>query len=446
MKENRKLFVIDTNVLLYDKHSIHSFPGNDVIIPIIVLDELDRFKEKSGVVGESARYVNRYLDELRDKGDLHVGILIEEIDQTIKVELGGEEKIPKFLDSNSSDNKIISCALSIQNSNLDKKLVVVTKDINFRVKCDALGLSAEDYYRDKVLDSDDQMYKGYLDIEVDSKDIIDKLYSSELSEDEEKYLCEDINDYIDRDFYENEFLCITHDSNSFLGIYSQGKIVRLRNEKDFKSSMSVTSKNREQLFAMNALMDDNIDLVTITGLAGSGKTFITLMAAMAGMSAGKYDRIVITRNVQPVGKDIGFLPGDLNDKMLPWMSPIMDNFRHAFKDKDLGYFEMMLKKGTLEIAPLSYMRGRTFSDTFLIFDEAQNATIHEIKTVVTRIGENSKIVLLGDTDQIDTPYIDSLSNGLTIIAEKFKNEHVAAHVKLKKGERSYLSAIAAKII
>jgi len=446
MEKNRKLFVIDTNVLLYDKHSIHSFPGNDVIIPIIVLDELDRFKEKSGVVGESARYVNRYLDELRDKGDLHEGILIEEIDQTIKVELGGEEKIPKFLDANSSDNKIISCALNIKNNNVDRKLVVVTKDINFRVKCDALGLSAEDYYRDKVLDSDDQMYKGYLDIEVDSKDIIDKLYSSDLTEDEERYLFEDVSDYIDRDFYENEFLCITHDSNSFLGIYSQGKIVRLRNEKDFKSSMSVTSKNREQLYAMNALMDDNIDLVTITGLAGSGKTFITLMAAMAGLTAGKYDRVVITRNVQPVGKDIGFLPGDLNDKMLPWMSPIMDNFRHAFKDKDLGYFEMMLKKGTLEIAPLSYMRGRTFSNTFLIFDEAQNATIHEIKTVVTRIGENSKIVLLGDTDQIDTPYIDSLSNGLTIIAEKFKNEHVAAHVKLKKGERSYLSAIAAKII
>tara|TARA_R110000851_G_scaffold279231_7_gene432472 strand:- start:512 stop:1852 length:1341 start_codon:yes stop_codon:yes gene_type:complete len=446
MQKNRKLFVIDTNVLLYDKHSIHSFPGNDVIIPIIVLDELDRFKEKSGVIGESARYVNRYLDELRAKGDLHEGILIEEIDQTIKVELGGEEKIPKFLDANSSDNKIISCALSIKNSNAGKKLVVVTKDINFRVKCDALGLSAEDYYRDKVLESDDQMYRGYLDIEVDSKEIIDKLYSNDLTEDEERYLREDISDYIDRDFYENEFLCIAHNKNSFLGVYKQGKIVRLRNEKEFKSSMSVTSKNREQLYAMNALMDESVDLVTITGLAGSGKTFITLMAAMAGLTSGDYDRIVITRNVQPVGKDIGFLPGDLNDKMMPWMSPIMDNFRHAFKDRDLGYFEMMLKKGTLEIAPLSYMRGRTFSNTFLIFDEAQNATIHEIKTVVTRIGENSKIVLLGDTDQIDTPYIDSLSNGLTIIAEKFKNEHVAAHVKLKKGERSYLSAIAAKII
>ena len=209
---------------------------------------------------------------------------------------------------------------------------------------------------------------------------------------------------------------------------------------------SCSAKNREQLYALNALLDPNISLVTITGLAGSGKTFITLMTAIAGLNEGKYDRIVITRNVQPVGKDIGFLPGDLKEKMLPWMSPIMDNFRHAFKDKDLSYFEMLLDKGTIEIAPLSYMRGRTFSNTFLIFDEAQNSTIHEIKTVITRIGENSKIVMLGDTDQIDTPYIDSLSNGLTIVAEKFKNEHVAAHIKLKKGERSYLSAIAAKII
>jgi PhoH-like ATPase len=259
-------------------------------------------------------------------------------------------------------------------------------------------------------------------------------------------LKEEIKEKINRPLFENEFICLKNENSSFLGIYKKGKILRIQNEKDFKSLLSVSSRNREQLYALNALLDEEIDLVTITGIAGSGKTFITLMAAIAGLSSGKYDRIVITRNVQPVGKDIGFLPGDLNEKMLPWMSPIMDNVRHAFKDKDLGYFEMMMKKGSLEIAPLSYMRGRTFSNTFLIFDEAQNATIHEIKTVVTRIGENSKIVLLGDTDQIDTPYIDSLSNGLTIIAEKFKNEHIAAHVKLKKGERSYLSAIAAKII
>ena len=171
-EKNRKLFVIDTNVLLYDKKSIHSFPNNDVVIPIIVLDELDRFKEKTGVIGESARYVNRYLDDLRSKGDLHEGILIENINQTIRVELKGTEKIPEFLNQSSPDNKIIACALYIQSCNPEKKTVVVTKDINFRVKCDALGLKAEDYYRDRILESSDDMYTGYADVEVDSKEII----------------------------------------------------------------------------------------------------------------------------------------------------------------------------------------------------------------------------------------------------------------------------------
>ena len=446
MKKSRKIFVIDTSVLLYDKNSIHSFPDSDLVIPIIVLDELDRFKEKSGVVGESARYVNRYLDNLREFGDLHSGITIEETGQTIKVELEGTEEIPDFLDKNSADNKIISCALKVGEDNKEKILTVITKDINFRVKCDALGLRAEDYYKDKVIDSDDEMYSGFVDVCLSSRELINCLYAGEVTESQQLELKEEIEEKIHRPLFENEFICLKHENSSFLGIYKKDKILRIQNEKDFKSLLSVSSRNREQLYALNALLDEEIDLVTITGIAGSGKTFITLMAAIAGLTSGKYDRIVITRKVQPVGKDIGFLPGDLNEKMLPWMSPIMDNFRHAFKDKDLGYFEMMMKKGSLEIAPLSYMRGRTFSNTFLIFDEAQNATIHEIKTVVTRIGENSKIVLLGDTDQIDTPYIDSLSNGLTIIAEKFKNEHIAAHVKLKKGERSYLSAIAAKII
>jgi len=443
---DRKLFVVDTNVLLYDKASIHSFPGNDVILPIVVLDELDRFKDKSGVVGESARYVNRYLDELRSMGSLHEGIYIEEIDQKIRVELNGVDKIPNFLDKSSADNQIIACAIYTQNKYPDQKTVVVTKDINFRVKCDSLEINAEDYYRDKILESDDDMHRGYVDIEVDSKNIIDRLYDEKIEDEERASICQEINTYFDRKFYENEFLCIQHEQSSFLGIHKEGKIYRLKNKKDLQTSYSFSSRNREQLYALNALIDSDIDLVTITGLAGSGKTFITLMTAVYGLNEGRYDRIVITRNVQPVGKDIGFLPGDLKEKMTPWMSPIMDNFRHAFKDKDLTYFEMMMEKGKIEIAPLSYMRGRTFSNTFLIFDEAQNSTIHEIKTVITRIGENSKIVLLGDTDQIDTPYIDSLSNGLTIVSEKFKNEKVAAHVKLKRGERSYLSAVAAKLI
>lgn len=443
---NRKLFVVDTNVLLYDKSSIHSFPGNDVILPIVVLDELDKFKDKTGVVGESARYVNRYLDELRSKGTLHEGIYVEEFDQNIKVELNGSNNIPDFLDKSSADNKIISCAIYVQNQNPDQKTIVVTKDINFRVKCDSLGIVAEDYYRDKILDSDDEMYKGYLDIYVDSKEIIDDLYLDKDLWEDRKELCSKVRSFIDRDFYENEFVCVKYDKASYLGVYKEGKLEKIKNEKEFNSLYSFSSKNREQLYALNALVDPKVDLVTITGLAGSGKTFITLMAAMHGLNEGKYDRIVITRNVQPVGKDIGYLPGDLKEKMAPWMSPIMDNFRHAFKDKDLTYFEMMMEKGNIEVAPLSYMRGRTFSNTFLIYDEAQNSTIHEIKTVITRIGENSKIVLLGDTDQIDTPYIDSLSNGLTIVSEKFKNEPVAAHVRLKRGERSYLSAVAAKLI
>ena len=236
-------------------------------------------------------------------------------------------------------------------------------------------------------------------------------------------------------------------SRSFLGIYSGSSLFRLLSDNEINDGfVGVSAKNREQLYALNALLDDNIPLVTITGIAGSGKTFITLMTAIADLNSKKFDRIVITRNIQPVGKDIGFLPGAMNDKMMPWMSPIIDNFRQAFKDKDLSYFKMMREKGMIEIAPLSYMRGRTFNNTFLIMDEAQNASIHEIKTVITRIGEGSKIVLLGDIDQIDTPYIDSLSNGLTIVSEKFKNEKVAAHVKLKKGERSYLSAVAAKLL
>jgi PhoH-like ATPase len=410
------------------------------------LDELDRFKEKTGVVGESARYVNRYLDGLRSQGDLHKGIMIENINQSIRVELQGTENVPMFLDKNSADNKIISCALYIQSKNPDKKTVVVTKDINFRVKCDALGLKAEDYYRDRILESSDDMYTGYADLELDSSYLIDRLYDNNASSGVKKDLATNISEIFGRNFYENEYICVKHKQSSFLGVFKEGVIQNLKREKDFHSSLSIKPKNREQLYAINALNDPGVDLVTITGLAGSGKTFITLMSAIAGLSGSDYDRIVFTRNVQPVGRDIGFLPGDLKEKMMPWMSPIVDNFRHAFKDKDLSYFETMMNRGTIEIAPLSYMRGRTFSNTFLIFDEAQNATIHEIKTVVTRMGENSKIVLLGDTDQIDTPYIDSLSNGLTVISEKFKNETVSAHVKLKKGERSYLSAVAAKII
>jgi PhoH-like ATPase len=185
-------------------------------------------------------------------------------------------------------------------------------------------------------------------------------------------------------------------------------------------------------------------MVTMTGLAGSGKTFLTLMAGLSGIQEKKYDRIVITRSLQTVGKEIGFLPGDIEDKMSPWLSPIIDNFRQAFKD--VSYFEAMRNRGQIEVSPLAFIRGRTFSNTFLIVDEAQNSTIHELKTIITRIGENSKVVLLGDIDQIDTPYLDSLSNGLTITIEKFKDEKIAGHITLTKGERSELATLASRLL
>lgn len=438
--EDRKIFILDTSVLLYDKCSIHSFPGNDILIPLSVLDELDRFKDKKGLIGENARYVNRFLDDLRKEGNLHSGINIFE-NQNIRVLIAQKAKVPIGLDSNYVDNQIIAEALKITQES-SQKVVLVTKDINFRVKCDALGIKAEDYNKDKVVHDQSEYYRGYLDISVDDPALIDRLFDNE---DECADVVEQLQAKIGRPFNENEFLCIRCDKKSFVGCFYNKRINRIKNAKEL-DLVGVKDRNREQLFALNLLADDSIPLVTITGLAGSGKTFLTLMTAIAGLHSGKYNRIVITRNIQPVGKDIGFLPGDMNDKMMPWMSPIMDNFRQGLKDKDLTYFNSMREQGVIEIAPLSFMRGRTFNDTILIMDEAQNATIHELKTVITRIGENSKIVLLGDVDQIDTPYIDSFSNGLTIVAEKFKNALVAGHIQLKRGERSVLATLASKII
>jgi len=441
-ENNRKLFILDTSVLLYDKCSIHSFPNNDVLLPLVVLDELDHFKDKKGLVGENARYVNRFLDDLRKNGNLHSGIEIEG-NQTIVVSLHGNLKVPIGLNPSAPDNQMISLALELT-QNRNQAVILVTKDINFRVKCDALGIKSEDYYKDKVIEEKSKFYKGYIDVAVDNPLFIDRLYDDE---DHDKEIIDIIEDSIGRNLNQNEFICVKCEKKSFIGCYYDDRINRIKQTKEMDFGIvGVKDRNREQLFALNLLADDDIPLVSITGLAGSGKTFLTLMSGIAGLNRGQYQRIVITRNIQPVGKDIGFLPGDLNDKMMPWMSPITDNFRQGLKDKDLTYFNSMRDKGVIEIAPLSFMRGRTFNDTFLIMDEAQNATIHELKTVITRLGENSKIVLLGDIDQIDTPYIDSLSNGLTIVAEKFKNEIVAGHIQLKRGERSYLSSIAAKII
>jgi len=426
---SRKNFIIDTSVLLYDKNSISSFPGNTVIIPLVVLDELDRFKDRSGLLGENARHVNRFLDSLRSKGNLHKGIKAEN-DQIIKIEGLAPLHIPISLNIELGDNKIIGVARRlIKDTNED--VIVVTKDINFRVKCDALGIKAEDYYKDRVVDDKSEMYQGYTELVVESTDIIDKFYDNGFLE----------TDHFDFAFSPNQYVIIKCGKNSLLGVEKAGKIVGLH-ESSFEK-IKVKARNKEQKFALDLLARQDIPLATLTGLAGSGKTFLTMLAAISGLHEGQYEKIVLTRTLEPVGKDIGFLPGDVDDKLDPWIGSIIDNYKSHFKD--LTYFELMRKKGQIEVAPLAFIRGRTFNDTFLIVDEAQNATIHELKTIITRVGENSKIVLLGDIGQIDTPYIDALSNGLTIVVEKLKGEILSGHVNLLRGERSKLATLASKV-
>jgi len=425
----RKTFIVDTSVLLYDKSSIHSFPGNDVVIPLIVLDELDRFKDKPGILGESARYVNRFLDDLRKTGSLHDGVQVSN-DQTIRVDID-THPVPESLDGTTGDNKIIGTAFALKKSST-QPVVMVTKDINFRIKCDSLGVYAEDYYKDRIIKDKSKIYAGQSEIEVEDSFVIDKFYQQDHIDASE----------LDTEFFENQYVTVKNGNHSMIGVHRKGRVTPLIS--GFGKSMGVTPRNKEQKFAIDLLARDEIKLVSMTGIAGSGKTFLTLMAGLAGLHEKKYDRIVITRSLQTVGKEIGFLPGDIDDKMSPWLSPILDNFRQAFKD--VTYFEAMRHKGQIEVSPLAFIRGRTFNNTFLIVDEAQNSTIHELKTIITRVGEDSKIVLLGDTDQIDTPYLDSLSNGLTIIVEKFKEFPIAGHITLVKGERSELATLASQVI
>lgn len=431
--QKRKTFIVDTNVLLYDKTSIHSFPGAKIVLPLTVLDELDRFKDKPGLLGESARYVNRFLDEVRKNGSLTDGVYLEDIDQIIKVEFNNVELLPADLNHTSGDNKILGVALSLAQK---EEVTIITKDINFRVKCDVLKIPSEDYYKDHISDLEDldDLYSGKGEIFLD-KNQIDEFFLNESIEAPE---------IEGQAFHENQFFVLKSRSSnsSALAKFANGSLVSVK--PNVNDMVKVKPRNKEQKFALELLTNDKIQLVTITGIAGSGKTFLTLMSALSGIYSEKYDRIVITRSMQPVGKEIGFLPGTLDEKMSPWMSPIVDNFRCNFKD--ITYFEMMCQKRQIEVAPLTYMRGRTFNDSFIIVDEAQNATIHELKTIITRVGENSKVVLLGDVEQIDTPYIDKLSNGLSIVTEKFKDSEITGHIRLEKGERSPLATLASKVL
>lgn len=434
----RKLLVIDTSVLLYDAESIYQFTGNDVILPMIVLEELDRFKEKQGTVGSNARLVNRYLDELREIGSLSTGINLKDKDIVIRV--SNEERkndLPEAFPTNQGDNRIISSALALRASYPDKKVKVVTKDINLRVKCDALGLEAEDYYRDLPVSVRDgnPIHSGVINVTLD-KDAIDHFYADDGVPLDATGVSLEL-------FIQNSLVIgTTHEGQSLIGMVKDDKIVPPRTLGD--SMIQVKPRSKEQRAAMHLLTDPDVPLVALTGLAGSGKTFLALTVGISGLRNKIYDRIIITRSIEPVGRDIGFLPGTVDEKMAPWLMPIVDNFRNAFHDT--SYFEMMRQKGEIEVSPITYVRGRSFAKSYIIVDESQNLTIHELKTLITRCGQDTKMVLLGDIDQVDTPYMDRYSNGLTIAIEKLKGQDLFGHIKLDRGERSQLATLASSIL
>ena len=431
--KDRKILVVDTSVLLYDKSCIFNFKGNDVYIPLVVLEELDKFKSREGILGENARYINRFLDNIRKTHSLSEGHYIEEKDVFIKVWTDIDESLSFFkINKSNNDNIILSTAMNIIKNNKDKKIVLISKDINLRVKSDSIGIKANDYYADYEFIKD-EFYKGYRNIICESH-LIDAIYSNN-SISLEKLTSEDLK------INENEFVVLKDNvsNKSALCIKKGNDLNLLESAKEIKNKTGIEPKNKEQIFALHLLKSDSIPLVSLTGIPGSGKTYLALITALKFIEQGRYNRIIFTRPIQTVGKDLGFLPGDLNEKMAPWLAPIVDNFRNQFGD--LTYFDLMIEKGQIDVAPLSYIRGRSFNDSIIIVDEAQNATIHELKTVITRTGRNSKVILLGDIDQVDLPYVDSNSNGLTIAIEKLKHIKLSGHVNLEKGYRSELANI-----
>jgi PhoH-like ATPase len=433
----KKIYVIDTSVYLTDASSIYSFGNHDIVIPLKVLEEIDKHKKRQDGVGSNARRIIRILDELRAKGNLQKGVRIEKGKGILRVKgYHPLTELPSDLNPSIPDNIIIGAALTEGMENPTRKVIVVSKDVHMRVICDSVGIVAEDYKAEKVLDKDSELYMGFISVLLDDQ-VVDQFYAGE------DIFLEDINPYA------NEFVMLVSNANekkSALARYINPHVplVKVHEYKD--GIWGVRARNKEQSFALDILMNPEIPVVSLVGRAGCGKTLCAIAAGMEQCLGSKeYTKLIVSRPVQPMGKDIGFLPGTMEEKMMPWLAPIRDNLEFLVSG-DKNMLEMYFEKGLIEIEALTYIRGRSISNAFIIIDEAQNLTSHELKTIITRVGEGTKIVLTGDIEQIDNAYIDQTSNGLTYAVEKFKEYGLAGHVTLKRGERSKVATLAAKIL
>ena len=435
----KKNYVLDTNVLLHDPHAIFRFEDNNVIIPIYAIEEVDQFKREGSERGRNARAIARLLDQLRERGGaLSKGVALES-GGTLRVAVPSKRlELPSAVDHTAMDQAILQTAFDIRENDGGRPTVFVTMDTNLRIRADALGMVAQTYENQRV--EGDRLASGVVEIEAGSDEIDAFFRDGRMAPPEpltEPNTCVLLRDRANA-------------SHTALGRYDALKraIVGLRVPRD--GVMGVRPRNKEQSFAIDLLLDESIRLVTLVGKAGTGKTLLAIAAGLKRtVEDGAYTRMLVSRPVMPLGRDIGFLPGDVDEKLNPWMQPIFDNLEFLFSTgsrKGPRVYAELLESGQIQVEPLTYIRGRSLPQQFIIVDEAQNLTPHEVKTIVTRSGDGTKIVLTGDPGQIDNPYVDSASNGLSVAAERFRGEKLAAHIVLAKGERSDLAELAANVL
>lgn len=435
-----KNYIIDTNVLLHDPNSLLSFAENNVLIPIEVIEEIDRFKRESSELGQNARSVSRMLDGFRGEGHLNEGVNLPNGGQ-LKIVFckNGHLNGDSGPDAHSVDNRILSLAAGIQKAQPKNPTILVSKDINLRIKADALGLQAEDYESDRVSITD--LYTGVMEMSVSPEKIAEFRAESELPLEKGKK------------YSPNEYCTLTDQSNTKKAALTKvdatgTKLIPIIDCRE--GVWGIKPRNREQHFAFDALLDDKIKLVTLMGKAGTGKTLLAMAAGLKRVvNDREFRRLVVARPTISMGKELGFLPGSLEEKLAPWMQPIHDALE-MLSDLNMGHDHRrsgdLMRSGSIVVEALSYIRGRSIANQFMIIDEAQNLTPLEAKTIITRVGNGTKIIFTGDPYQIDNPYVDSSSNGFNYVVSRFRDQPIAAHIELQKGERSELAELAANIL
>ena len=438
----KKTFVIDTNVLLHDFLSIYNFEENDIVIPIVVLEELDKFKKGNDLINFHAREFTRELDKLAGDKLFSAGIKLGEGLGKLFIETGKEfsPEMKASFPENTPDHRILAITDYLRKDKKHKNIILVTKDINLRMKAKSLGIQSEDYETGKVHNLED-LYHSAIVLENISDELVNGMYNSHTEQEVEKFNLEE-------EPRGQKFFILKANNSSALARYNPETKTISRVEK--QTVYGIKPRNAEQAFSIDALLNESIQLIALTGKAGTGKTLLALAAALHQRRL--YKQIFLARPIVPLSnRDLGYLPGDVDEKISPYMNPLFDNLsviKHQFspQTREFQNIEEMLRLEKLVITPLAYIRGRSLSDVFFIIDEAQNLTPHEIKTIITRAGEGTKMVFTGDVQQIDTPYLDSKSNGLTYLTDKMKDQNIFGHVHLVKGERSYLAELASDLL